>query len=227
MNLEELKQKKDYLHSLRDFTSEELAFIHDEVIRLNVKPNARKEEISGIIRVYSDIDYIRAEESSFPYPKGYTYPLSEEFLQNLNRAILQDYSGFLPCEKGFYRRGTATINDEVLPSIDVFRPRLKELIGNYNVTDDNMISWLAFFHLEFLTKIHPFCDGNGRTLRAFMNLELARRGYPMIGLKYSNIDAYNDAFDIYIHSDDSMPMEELITKCLSDELDKQISRKRG
>ena len=33
---------------------------------------------------------------------------------------------------------------------------------------------------DFLTVIHPFSDGNGRTSRAFMNMQLVRAGLPPI-----------------------------------------------
>lgn len=80
--------------------------------------------------------------------------------------------------------------------------------------------------MEFLTTIHPFYDGNGRTARTFMNLELAREGYPMIGLKYNNVDAYNAAFTFYIDQKDQLPMHELILANIDSELDKQILMKR-
>lgn len=45
----------------------------------------------------------------------------------------------------------------------------------------------------WLTHIHPFIDGNGRTSRAFGNLELIRAGYPPIILRKKERDRYVDA----------------------------------
>lgn len=45
----------------------------------------------------------------------------------------------------------------------------------------------------WLTHIHPFIDGNGRTSRAFGNLELIKAGYPPIILRKKERDRYIDA----------------------------------
>lgn len=228
MMLKEIEQKKEYLNSLRPFTEDESEYIKEYVIRLNTRSNPRVGELEGISNVYSCIDYIMREESSFPYPKGYRHPLTEAFLQNFNRTILEHCIGYLPCEKGFYRLGEGNdkIGDVVLPDREIFIPRLQELIKWYSETDCDLINKLAIFHLRFLCDIHPFFDGNGRTARAFMNLELAREGYPMIGLKYSDPDAYENVFDSYNNHDEE-PMKKLILKNINTQLDKQISFKRN
>lgn len=45
----------------------------------------------------------------------------------------------------------------------------------------------------WLEHIHPFMDGNGRTGRAIMNLELVRAGYPPIIIRRKDRDQYLDA----------------------------------
>ncbi len=45
----------------------------------------------------------------------------------------------------------------------------------------------------WLTHIHPFIDGNGRTARAIGNLELIRAGYPPIIIKKKERDQYLEA----------------------------------
>ncbi|MCD9126881.1 Fic family protein [Luteimonas fraxinea] len=45
----------------------------------------------------------------------------------------------------------------------------------------------------WLTHIHPFCDGNGRTARAITTLELVRGGYPPIIIKKSDKSRYISA----------------------------------
>lgn len=45
----------------------------------------------------------------------------------------------------------------------------------------------------WLTHIHPYIDGNGRTARAIGNLELIRAGYPPIIIKRVERDRYIDA----------------------------------
>lgn len=45
----------------------------------------------------------------------------------------------------------------------------------------------------WLTHIHPFIDGNGRTARAISNLELIRTGYPPLIIRKKERDRYIDA----------------------------------
>lgn len=44
--------------------------------------------------------------------------------------------------------------------------------------------------------IHPFIDGNGRTSRILLNLELVKAGFPAVDIKIKNRLAYYEALDI-------------------------------
>ncbi len=227
MDFKEIEDKKEYLNNLRSFTEEEIENINQDVIKRNINQSKDKRELDGIVDVYHYINYIMREESSFPYPKGYKRPLTEELLQELNRTILYHYTYLLPCEKGFYRLGeNDKINGMVLPSQEIFIPRLQKLIDWYEKTSIEFILKITYFHLEFLCNIHPFYDGNGKTARAFMNLELARLNYPMIGLKYDNPNQYYEAIHKYIEQNDANPMKSLIIEKINKELDQQILIKK-
>ena len=43
--------------------------------------------------------------------------------------------------------------------------------------------------------IHPFIDGNGRTARLLLNLELMKEGFPPVIIKVANRLEYYDALD--------------------------------
>ena len=58
--------------------------------------------------------------------------------------------------------------------------------------------------------IHPFIDGNGRTGRLLLNLELIREGYPPINIKFADRRRYYDAFDAYYHDGSPDAMIELV-----------------
>lgn len=52
----------------------------------------------------------------------------------------------------------------------------------------------ALLHAIFVG-IHPFIDGNGRTSRLLLNLELMKNGFPPIIIKVENRIAYYEALD--------------------------------
>ena len=73
------------------------------------------------------------------------------------------------------------------------------------------IERIALFHLEF-EGIHPFIDGNGRTGRLILNLDLIRNGYPPINVKFTDRKRYYDAFDAFYKNNDPTLMTELIAE---------------
>ena len=44
-----------------------------------------------------------------------------------------------------------------------------------------------------LIRIHPFPDGNGRSVRGLVNFLLERAGLPPVYVKYSELDKYQEA----------------------------------
>ena len=77
---------------------------------------------------------------------------------------------------------------------------------------------IARFHLEF-EGIHPFIDGNGRTGRLVMNLELIRSGYPPINVKFADRKRYYEAFDAYYRDGQADAMIRLIGEYVRDRLE--------
>lgn len=95
---------------------------------------------------------------------------------------------------------------------------LNDLILNYNESTDHIITKLARFHIEF-EGIHPFIDGNGRTGRLLVNLELMKAGFPPIDIKFSDRAAYYNAFDEFHIKHNLSPMENLFARYISERLD--------
>ncbi len=52
----------------------------------------------------------------------------------------------------------------------------------------------AMLHAIFVG-IHPFIDGNGRTARLLLNLELMKEGFPPVIIKVENRLEYYEALD--------------------------------
>ena len=81
---------------------------------------------------------------------------------------------------------------------------------------------IARFHLEF-EGIHPFIDGNGRTGRLILNLELIRNGFPPINVKFTDRKRYYDAFDAFYRDGDAGVMIELIAEYVDERLDEYLT----
>jgi len=74
--------------------------------------------------------------------------------------------------------------------------KLTELIEKFNSSENNdLIMKVACFHADF-EKIHPFIDGNGRTGRLLLNLELMKNGYPITVIRNEDREEYYTALEI-------------------------------
>lgn len=62
----------------------------------------------------------------------------------------------------------------------------------------------------WLTHVHPFIDGNGRTARALLNLELIRGRYPSVIIRRKDRERYLDALGESDSGGDLGPMTELV-----------------
>jgi Fic family protein len=103
--------------------------------------------------------------------------------------------------------------------------KMEQLLAEYETqkTQSNIIEKIAEFHLRF-EGIHPFIDGNGRTGRLIMNLELLKHGYLPIDIKYADKQRYYDCFDEYCSGANSAKaMVDLITEYEIAELKNRIA----
>lgn len=77
---------------------------------------------------------------------------------------------------------------------------------------------MARFHIEF-EGIHPFIDGNGRTERFLVNLEVMKADYPPIDIKFTDRVAYYNAFNEYHGKHNLGAMEKLFAGYVNERLD--------
>lgn len=80
----------------------------------------------------------------------------------------------------------------------------------------------AMLHAIFVG-IHPFVDGNGRTSRLLLNLELMKVGYPPIIIRVENRLVYYNALDKAHTTEDYHDFVELVSKEVEASLDLYLS----
>ena len=121
-------------------------------------------------------------------------PITEWNIKSIHQLILK---GIDDENAGRYRRENVTIKGAVhIPPDYTKIPELMEkLILNYETWNKyHPIIQAALLHGE-LAKIHPFVDGNGRTSRLIMNLDLINHGYNPVIVKKENRLEYYEALD--------------------------------
>lgn len=97
-------------------------------------------------------------------------------------------------------------------------PKMGKLLNNCSENTEHIITRLARFYIEF-EGIHPFIDGNGRTGRLLVNLELMKEGFPPIDIKFTDRIAYYNAFDEYYVKNSLSAMESVFARYLNERLD--------
>ena len=103
----------------------------------------------------------------------------------------------------------------------LIEPKMEQLLIWFLESDEHIITKLARFHIEF-EGIHPFIDGNGRTGRLLVNLELMKAGYPPIDIKFKDRLSYYNAFDEYYVKNNLSVMENLFAGYVNSKLDSYL-----
>lgn len=236
--IEQIKKLQIKLASLRPLTSGELERLKEEfVIEYTYDSNA----IEGSTLTLDETALVLKENitigekplndhlAAIGHREAYYYIedlvkskeiLNESQILNIHSLVLMDR----PQDKGKYRSLPVRIlgTNAVLSEPYMIKPNMEQLINWYNTeTNLSFIEKLTLFHLKFET-IHPFIDGNGRTGRLILNLELMKNGYVAINIKNKDKRKYYDAFKSYNENNDYQLMLDLICDYLIEELKRYI-----
>ena len=194
-------------------TLRETALVLQEGITIGEKP--LKEHLEAIGH-RDAIDYIQ----TIATPNA---PLTERDILDIHSLILMNDRQ----NKGVYRRISVTIMGAVhTPPHPMEVPiQMKQQLSDYEEMkkQKHIIEAIAEFHLRF-EGIHPFIDGNGRTGRLIMNLELMKAGFLPINIKYTDKRGYFDCFDhYYANGHTPQTLIDLIVKYEQEEIEKRLN----
>lgn len=137
-------------------------------------------------------------------------PLSEWQIKSLHQLVLKN----IDLENaGQYRQLNVLISGAEHKPVDAIRvPQfMQDFISWYQDKAGSIhpIERAARVHADFV-KIHPFIDGNGRTSRLLMNLELLKAGFPAAVIQVEQRLAYYEALDLAHCSGEYSPFINLV-----------------
>lgn len=181
----------------------------DMVLRgLTIDQKSFKEHME-VIGHKEAFDYVRLLVSE-------NAPISEKIIKDIHYFVLADKKD----DRGVYRRVPVRImgaaHEPVQPYLIV--PKMEELLERYKSSEEDIVTKMARFHIEF-EGIHPFIDGNGRTGRLLVNLELMKAGFPPIDIKFTDRLKYYQAFDEYYVKDNISAMADMFARYINQRLD--------
>lgn len=231
--LEMIDRKKIELDSRRPLTEGEVARLNEEfTVEFTYNSNAIEgntltlRETDLVLRGLTiDRKPLKDHMEAVGHKEAFDYvrelvkeqvPMSESIIKQIHYLVLADKKD----DRGVYRRVPVHImgaqHEPVQPYL--IQPKMEQLMIDYGSSTEHIVTKLARFHIEF-EGIHPFIDGNGRTGRLLVNLELMKAGYPPIDIKFTDRIAYYNAFDAYHVKHDLSAMEKLFAGYVNERLD--------
>lgn len=239
MNFTDIDNLKDKLRSMRSLNQTELKRLREEFMIDNTYNSNAIEgntltlrETALIIQegitiaekpIKEHLDVI-GHKDAFDYITALAEKntvITEHIIKNIHSLVLMNDAD----NRGIYRRIPVSILGaaHTPPEPYLVPERMERLIADYNRArrEKHVIEAVSEFHLQF-EGIHPFIDGNGRTGRLILNLELIKAGYLPVNIKFSDRKKYYDCFDEYETSSKPDMLIELISDYETQELKRYI-----
>ena len=235
----EVDYKKEKLAAMRPLTAGEVERLRDEfMVEFTYNSNAiegntltLKETAMALEGMTIDKKPLKDHLEAVGHRDAFLYVqdiakkdmlLSESVIKNIHALVLMNR----PEDKGVYRRIPVKIMGAYTEPVQPYliEPKMTELLSTDNERKGVLhdIERVARFHLEF-EGIHPFIDGNGRTGRLLMNLELIKCGFPPINVKFTDRKRYYDAFDAYYKDGNPNKMIDMIAEYVNERLGEYLA----
>ncbi|MDD6807963.1 MAG: Fic family protein [Oscillospiraceae bacterium] len=234
--LSRIDQKKKELDSRRPLTEGEVARLNEEfIVEYTYNSNAIEgntltlRETDLVLRGLTiDKKPLKDHMEAVGHKEAFEFvsemvkdnvPISESVIKQIHYLVLADKRD----DRGVYRRVPVRImgaqHEPVQPYL--IEAKMEQLLRDFAESSEHIVTKLARFHIEF-EGIHPFIDGNGRTGRLLVNMELMKEGYPPIDIKFTDRITYYNAFDEYYVKHNISAMEKLFANYIEARLDKYL-----
>lgn len=241
MNFEKLDALREKLRSMRPLNEAELKRLRDEFIVENTYNSNAIEGNTLTLRETALIlqegitiaeKPVREHLEAIGHKDAFEYivsladadaKLTERVIKEIHALVLMNDSA----NRGVYRRiGVTILGAAHTPPQPYLVPvQMEQLLADYEdmKRERHILESIAEFHLRF-EGIHPFIDGNGRTGRLVLNLELIKAGLLPVNIKFAGRRQYYDCFDSYYGEKCSAePFVELLLGYEIEELEKRIA----
>ena len=212
MNYQHLDELKQRLDALRPLPPAVLANLHEDlVLRWTYNSNAiegntltLKETKVALEGVTIGGKTLREHFEALNHRDAIEYveaviqkrePFSAMMIRNVHRLILKNIDEE---NAGVWRNFNVAISGarHVPPEAFLVQGQMDAFVQWHETAGATLhpVERAARTHVDFV-KIHPFMDGNGRTARLLMNLDLMRAGFPAIVLPVERRLEYYEALD--------------------------------
>ncbi len=120
-------------------------------------------------------------------------PFTEHVIKSIHQLILKQIDSDNP---SVYRKENVLIAgaEHTPPNHILVAEQMADLLKDYKQFKGHPLERAARLHIDFV-KIHPFVDGNGRTARLLMNLDLMKAGLQPVVIKATDRLSYYVALD--------------------------------
>jgi Fic family protein len=240
MDFTKIDELRDRLKSMRPLNETELARLREEFMIENTYNSNAIEGNTLTLRETALIlqegitiagKHIRDHLEAIGHRDAFKYvieladansPLSERVIKEIHSLVLMNDAK----NKGVYRRVAVAIlgATHTPPPPYLVSEQMETLIADYSglKQSKHAIEAIAEFHLRF-EGIHPFIDGNGRTGRLILNLELIKASLLPINIKFTDRHQYYDCFEDYADKHTHCALTRLISDYEMEELSKHIT----